>query len=166
MLVFLYAKSLGAKFYSLHNRHRWFFGELRYYNSYLPEIADPENQNKVSARGFSMGYLGSSLLLIICLVGIMVFKYEETVVDGVVVSTKGFFKVKYAFLLTGLWWMGFAQYTFKHLPAKVHTAHGNDTKGLIWKGFKELRSVFIQIRSMVELRRLIAISFTTWAFKL
>ncbi len=130
-----------------------FWGSLVYYNSYLPEIASTENQDKVSARGFSMGYLGSSLLLIICLVGIMVFKYEETIVDGVVVSTKGFFKVKYSFLLTGLWWMGFAQYTFKHLPGKVHDAHGKDTKGLIWKGFKELKSVFGKIRKMVALRR-------------
>lgn len=136
-----------------------FWGSLVYYNSYLPEIASAENQDKVSARGFSMGYLGSSLLLIVCLVGIMVFKYEETIVDGVVVSTKGFFKVKYSFLLTGLWWMGFAQYTFKYLPAKVHTAHGTSTKGLIWKGFKELRSVFDQIRKMVELKRFLSSYF-------
>ncbi len=130
-----------------------FWGSLVYYNSYLPEIASEQNQDKVSARGFSMGYLGSSLLLIICLVGIMVFKYEETIVDGVVVSTKGFFKVKYSFLLTGLWWMGFAQYTFKHLPGKNHTSHGKSTKGLIFQGFKELQSVFKQIKQIVQLRR-------------
>jgi UMF1 family MFS transporter len=130
-----------------------FWGSLVYYNSYLPEIASTNNQDKVSARGFSMGYLGSSILLIICLIGIMVFKYEETVVDCVVVSTKGFFKVKYSFLLTGLWWMGFAQYTFKHLPSKVHSAHGKSNEGLVFKGFKELSSVFKQIRKMVEVRR-------------
>ena len=58
-----------------------FWGSLVYYNSYLPEIASVENQDKVSARGFAMGYFGSSLLLIICLVGIMVFKYEEKMID-------------------------------------------------------------------------------------
>jgi UMF1 family MFS transporter len=57
-----------------------FWGSLVYYNSYLPEIASVENQDKVSARGFALGYFGSSLLLILCLVGIIVFKYEETVV--------------------------------------------------------------------------------------
>jgi len=130
-----------------------FWGSLVYYNSYLPEIASEENQDKVSARGFSMGYLGSSVLLIICLIGIMLFKYEETILDGVIVSTKGFFKVKYSFLLTGLWWMGFAQYTFKHLPSKNHTSHGKSTNGLIFQGFKELRSVFKQIKQIVQLRR-------------
>ncbi len=130
-----------------------FWASLVYYNSYLPEIASAENQDKVSARGFSMGYFGSSLLLIICLIGIMVFKYEETVVDCVVVSTKGFFKVKYAFLLTGIWWIAFAQYTFSHLPNLNHTAHGKDTKGLLFKGFRELSSVFGQIKKIVPLRR-------------
>lgn len=123
-----------------------FWASLVYYNSYLPEIASAENQDKVSARGFSMGYLGSSLLLIICLIGIMVFKKND-------ITGEGFFRVEYSFLLTGLWWMGFAQYTFKHLPNKNHTIQGKNTKGLLFKGFKELRSVFTQIRKIVALKR-------------
>ena len=136
-----------------------FWGSLVYYNSYLPEIASEENQDKVSARGFSMGYLGSSLLLIVCLVGIMIFKYQETVVDGIVVSTKGFFKVEYSFLLTGLWWMGFAQYTFKHLPNKSRSIQGKNTKGLFLKGFKELSLVSKQIVKIVELKRFLGSYF-------
>jgi UMF1 family MFS transporter len=129
-----------------------FWGSLVYYNSYLPEIASTENQDRVSAKGFAMGYFGSSLLLIVCLVGIMVFKYEEKLIDGVIVTT-GFFKVKYSFLLTGLWWIGFAQYTFKHLPAKDHSAHGADRTGLMSKGFLELKSVFKQIVKLPQLKR-------------
>ncbi|MBK6983826.1 MAG: MFS transporter [Bacteroidetes bacterium] len=136
-----------------------FWGSLVYYNSYLPEIASVENQDKVSARGFALGYFGSSLLLILCLVGIIVFKYEETVVNGIVVSTKGFFKVKYAFLLTGIWWMGFAQYTFANLPNKNHKAHGGDKKGLVSKGFKELRNVWAQIKLMPLLKRFLTSYF-------
>lgn len=123
-----------------------FWASLVYYNSYLPEIASDKNQDKVSARGFSMGYLGSSILLIICLIGIMVFKKND-------ITGTGFFRVEYSFLLTGLWWMVFAQYTFKHLPNKNHTIQGKNTKGLLFKGFKELRSVFAQIRKIVALRR-------------
>ena len=130
-----------------------FWGSLVYYNSYLPEIASEQNQDKVSARGFALGYFGSSLLLILCLIGIIVFKYEETVVNGIVVSTKGFFKVKYAFLLTGLWWMGFAQYTFANLPNKNHQAHGADRNGLLSKGFTELRNVWAQIKLMPQMKR-------------
>jgi MFS transporter, UMF1 family len=111
-----------------------FWGSLVYYNSYLPEIASVENQDKVSARGFSLGYFGSALLLIVCLVGIMVFKRDD-------VANTGFFRVEYSFLLTGLWWMGFAQYTFRHLPVKDHSAHGKEKKNLFSKGFKELLGV-------------------------
>lgn len=135
-----------------------FWGSLVYYNSYLPEIASVENQDKVSARGFAVGYFGSSLLLIICLIGIMVFKYEEKTVDGVTVTT-GFFKVKYSFLLTGLWWLGFAQYTFRYLPSKSHTAHGSDKKGLLSKGFKELGGVWTQLKNIPVLKRFLSAYF-------
>jgi UMF1 family MFS transporter len=132
-----------------------FWGSLVYYNSYLPEIASVENQDKVSARGFAVGYFGSSLLLIICLIGIMVFKYEETMVDGVLV-TKGFFKVKYSFLLTGLWWMGFAQITFRKLPLNDHGAHGATRKQLFSKGYTELMGVLSQVRQLALLRRFLS----------
>ena len=154
MCLFFFSRShLELSFIPFITATIGFWGSLVYYNSYLPEIASQENQDKVSARGFSMGYLGSSLLLIICLVGIMIFKYEETIVDGVVVSTKGFFKVKYSFLLTGLWWMGFAQYTFRNLPGKNNVSQNKSSDGLIFKGFKELRFVFNQIKQIVQLKR-------------
>lgn len=123
-----------------------FWGSLVYYNSYLPEIASPENQDKVSARGFSMGYFGSALLLIVCLIGIMVFKKDKT-------TGTGFFEVGYSFLLTGIWWIGFAQYTFRNLPDKSHGAHGADRKSLLSKGFKELKQVAGQVAKMSLLKR-------------
>lgn len=126
-----------------------FWGSLVYYNSYLPEIASIENQDKVSARGFSLGYFGSSLLLIICLIGIMVFRYDPE-------TGEGFFKVKYSFLLTGLWWMGFAQYTFKRLPVRDHSQHGQNTKGLLFKGFKEIIGVTKQVILLPNLKRFLS----------
>lgn len=117
-----------------------FWGSLVYYNSYLPEIASFDNQDKVSARGFALGYFGSSLLLIVCLVSIMVFKIPA----------------KYSFLLVGIWWIGFAQYTFANLPNKNHQPHGNNKKGLLYKGFKELRGVWKQIQLMPQLKQFLA----------
>ena len=114
-----------------------FWGSLVYYNSYLPQIASVENQDKVSARGFALGYFGSSLLLIVCLISIMVFKVPA----------------KYSFLLVGIWWAGFAQYTFANLPNKSHEAHGSDKKGLLSKGFKELRNVWAQIKELPKLKQ-------------
>jgi len=88
----------------------------------------------------------------------MVFKYEETIVDGVLV-TKGFFKVKYSFLLTGLWWLGFAQYTFRVLPNKTHTTQGLDRKAIFSKGFKELGGVFAQLKNIPNIKRFLSAYF-------
>jgi UMF1 family MFS transporter len=114
-----------------------FWGSLVYYNSYLPQIASAGNQDKVSAKGFALGYFGSSLLLIICLISIMVLHVPA----------------KYSFLLVGIWWAGFAQYTFKHLPNQSHAPHGSDKKGLIAKGFKELIKVAKQVVHLKQLKR-------------
>ena len=129
-----------------------FWGSLVYYNSYLPQIASPENQDKVSARGFALGYFGSSLLLIICLIGIMVFKYDP-------ITHQGFFKVKYSFLLVGIWWIGFAQYTFNYLPKKSHDHKITNKDGLFSKGFKELSNVYEQIKLMPQLKRFLTSYF-------
>lgn len=154
-LYFFDREMLGLSFIPFITATIGFWGSLVYYNSYLPEIASVENQDKVSARGFALGYFGSSLLLIICLIGIMVFKYEEKMVDGVLV-TSGFFKVKYSFLLTGIWWIGFAQITFRKLPNKDHTEHISDRNGLFSKGFKELQGVFAQVKTMPQLKRFLS----------
>ncbi|MCD6065536.1 MAG: hypothetical protein K0S33_362 [Bacteroidetes bacterium] len=136
-----------------------FWGSLVYYNSYLPEIASTENQDKVSAKGFALGYFGSSLLLIICIVGISIpgIKYEEEIVNGVIVSTTGFFKVKYSFLLTGIWWLGFAQYTFARLPNTTVDKKGGGQ--VFTKGFKEIRNVFKDVMTRLELRRFLGSYF-------
>ena len=44
-----------------------FTGSLVFYNAFLPEISEPKDFDKVSARGYSFGYVGSVILLIICL---------------------------------------------------------------------------------------------------
>jgi UMF1 family MFS transporter len=155
-LYFFSRENLALSFIPFITATIGFWGSLVYYNSYLPEIASTDNQDKVSARGFALGYFGSSLLLIVCLIGIMVFKYEEKMVDGVMVAS-GFFKVKYSFLLTGIWWMGFAQVTFARLPNKNHSEHStNEEKGLFYKGFSELRKVFTQIKKMPDLKQFLS----------
>jgi len=114
-----------------------FWGSLVYYNSYLPEIASKQNQDKVSAKGFALGYFGSSLLLIVCLILIMAAKVPA----------------RFSFLLVGIWWMGFAQYTFKHLPKLLHNKDTSNKKGILSKGFKELLNVSKQIKHLQQLKR-------------
>lgn len=84
-----------------------FWGSLVFYNSFLPDIATPDKQDALSAKGYVYGYLGSVVLVIICLVLIQVFAKDAE-------QAKMYTRI--SFLLTGAWWFGFSQYTFKHLP--------------------------------------------------
>ncbi|PSL48760.1 UMF1 family MFS transporter [Chitinophaga niastensis] len=118
-------------------------GGLVFYNSYLPEIAAPEDRDRVSARGFSMGYIGSVILQLIGF--------------GLVLAAKPLGMdeskpVQITFLLVGLWWLGFAQITFARLPASIGTV-AKHTGSAMTEGFSELRKVYAQVKQMPVLKR-------------
>ena len=108
-----------------------YIGSLVFYNSYLPEIAAPEDQDRVSARGFSMGYIGSVILQAI---GFGLVVYFQSKGD----STSG---ALFTFLLVGLWWIGFAQVTFARLP-KSQPSNQRADLNFLTKGFVELKKVY------------------------
>jgi len=119
-----------------------FWNSLVFYNAYLPEIAEPKDHDKISARGFSMGYFGSMILLVICLALIM----------GI-----GGHMTKWCFVLVGLWWIGFSQITYKVLPHNVYDKP--KVKGVLWKGFAELKLVFKEFKGIKRLRRYLTAFF-------
>lgn len=84
-----------------------FWGSLVFYNSFLPDIATQDKQDALSAKGYVYGYIGSVVLVIICLLLIQVFAKG---------AEQQLLFTRISFLLTGAWWFGFSQYTFKHLP--------------------------------------------------
>ena len=113
-----------------------FWNSFVFYNAYLPEIAEPKDHDRISAKGFSMGYIGSMILLVICLSMIMFIDAKYTAVS---------------FILVGIWWVGFAQITFRRLPNNIHKR--KKEKGYIYKGFKELRKVFKEFKKTKRLKR-------------
>lgn len=115
-------------------------GSLVFYNSFLPEIATPDKQDKLSAKGFALGYLGSAILLIVCLVVIQTSTKENV---GAV--------TRMAFLLVGAWWLIFSQYTFLNLPTNVYDKKPVGNKFL--KGYQELRAVFRDLKNTPNLKR-------------
>ena len=121
-----------------------FWGSIVFYNSYLPDIAFPEQHDHISAKGYSMGYIGSVLLLLVCL-GLILF-YE----------TFGFeseaFPTRLSFILTGVWWIGFSQYTYKYLP-KGNKADGPLTKQVLFDGFHELKKIWSELGNQLKLKR-------------
>lgn len=120
-----------------------FWGSLVFYNAFLPEIARPDEQDRLSARGFSLGYLGASLLLIINLVSI-------SMPEALGLEDAGSAS-RLSFLLVGLWWAGFAQVTFRRLPVNIHRRKPG--KHYIWSGFRELRQVARQLKHLPYPRR-------------
>jgi UMF1 family MFS transporter len=123
-----------------------FAGSLVFYNSYLPEIAPPRLQDKVSAKGFALGYVGSSVLLIMNL--IMVLKPE--LFGWIKANGKGdsLYAMRVSFVLVGLWWAGFAQITFYHLP-KVDLKQIKEKKmqgHYLMHGFNELKKVWNELK--------------------
>ncbi len=142
-LFFFNSKHLELSFVPFITATIGFWGSLVYYNSYLPEIASKENQDKVSARGFALGYFGSSLLLILCLISIMVLHIPA----------------RFSFLFVGIWWLLFAQITFRRLPSESNSTAGLDKRGVLYKGFTELRQVFAQIKNMPVLKQFLSAYF-------
>jgi UMF1 family MFS transporter len=98
-------------------------------------VAAPEEQDKLSARGYSLGYIGSVILLLLNLAMIMVLDISP----------------RWCFVTVGLWWAGFAQYTFYHLPEK--STGKRFEHGILANGFKELSGVWSSLTHSPHLKR-------------
>ena len=123
-----------------------YWGSLVFYNSYLPDIAAPEDQDRISAKGYALGYTGSVLLQIICFA--IIVKPGWFGLDGSD-TTLG---VRISFLLTGLWWFGFAQFSLRVLPLPS-LKERQAKKNVLTNGFHELSIVFKQLKQLKILRR-------------
>ncbi len=123
-----------------------FWSSLVFYNSYLPDIAAPEDQDRISAKGFSMGYIGSVLLQAICFV--VILKPEWF---GLNPEDKGI-GARISFLLTGLWWFGFSQITLRAMPTSTKKER-QARKNVLVNGFHELGIVWKQLSHMPSLKR-------------
>ena len=113
-----------------------FWSSLVFYNAFLPEIAPLEDQDSISARGFIMGYIGSIILLVACLAMIM----------GI-----GTHLTKYSFILVGIWWVVFAQRTYRVLPSNPFKK--KPEPDYIWKGFRELKIVYKEFMQTTRLKK-------------
>jgi UMF1 family MFS transporter len=129
-------------------------GSIVFYNAYLPELVSEEDQDYVSARGFSMGYIGSSLLLIFNLTMILFPDWYGGIEKGTA--------MRFSFLLVGIWWFGFAQYSFANLP-KDPMARPIQSD-ILSKGYRELKTVWKQLQTQPSLKMyLIAFLFFNMA---
>lgn len=113
-----------------------FWGSIGFYNAFLPEIAPREEHDKLSARGYAMGYWSSIIILVICAGMIIIGGSQLTTLS---------------FILVGLWWFGFSHITFNALPKNEikERPEGN----ILFQGFRELGGVAKELKSQTHLKR-------------
>ena len=126
-----------------------FWGSLVFYNAYLPEVAFEEQQDATSAMGFSFGYFGATLLLVFNLAMIL-----QPEVFGLQDSGQA---SRISFLMVAVWWIGFAQVTFRRLPDR--TKPGRLTRTILGNGYKALREVWNQLAAMPDVKRFLTAFF-------
>jgi len=124
-------------------------GSLVFYDAYLPEIASSDQLDKVSAKGYSWGYYGGVVLLILNLVFIQNFELFGFSSQGIA--------TRFSFLLVGIWWIGFAQIPFAILPDNIYK---KDIRLAKWsKGYEELVKVWNSLKSNPDLKKYILAYF-------
>lgn len=137
-LFFFKSDTLGLGVIAFMLAAMGYVGSLVFYNAYLPEIAAPEDRDRISARGYSFGYIGSVLMQIAGFVLVI------TMADQGLAT-------RLTFLLVGIWWFSFAQITFSRLPAS--SSKQKKKKNVIKDGFNEMKKVYHQVREMPVLKR-------------
>lgn len=124
-------------------------GSIVFYNAYLPEISEEHEYDFLSAKGFALGYIGSVILLVF---NLLMIQFPESF--GV---PEGSFAARFSFLITGLWWAGFSQITFRFLP---NNPFKKEVKGsLLTKGYEEIRLVFGQVKKIPVMKRFLVSFF-------
>ena len=121
-----------------------FWGAQVFYNSFLPDIASVEDRDRVSAKGFVYGYIGSVLLQLVCFA--FVFGIAEDI------------GARISFLLVGIWWWGFGTYAVSRMPKPI-PAGSSDQQNIITKGYRELSKVWQQLKQMPKLKRFLTSFF-------
>ena len=124
-------------------------GSIVFYDSYLPEIATEDKFDSYSARGFSLGYAGSVLLLLFNLSMILAPNFYG-ITDKALPARISFFTV-------GLWWILFAQIPFRYLP--VNKSNREKTGNWIFNGFRALKRVALQLQQQPYLAKFLSAFF-------
>ncbi len=127
-----------------------FWSSLVFYNSYLPEIAAPEDQDRISAKGFAMGYIGSVILQIICFVFVL-----KPDLFGITTGKAS----QVSFLLVGVWWWGFGQFSLARLPKGTPIEQTGDRGNVFTHGYKELNKVWKQLTHLPVLKKYLGAFF-------
>jgi UMF1 family MFS transporter len=114
------------------------------YNAFLPEIVPPDQRDRVSSRGYALGYLGGGLLLAANLV-FMRFAPDLGIPQGRA--------ARLSLLSAGLWWVGFSLITFRRLKTREPGKARPKGRSYLAVGLSELRGTFRELARLPHTRR-------------
>jgi len=144
VMFFFERSTLGLGIFAIITACIGFWASLVFYNSFLPEIAAPEDRDRVSAKGFAYGYVGSVILQLICFIFVLMHdKFGITEGKGSQIS----------FLLVGIWWWGFGQFSLRRLPKSIPAGTGDLKHHILTNGYHELQKVWNQLKNLPPLKR-------------
>ncbi len=128
-----------------------FSGSLVFYNAFLPEIAPPDMQDKVSAQGYMMGYIGAVILMFACLIFI---ELNDRLAWGL-----GSWPVRLSFVAVGVWWLGWGEYALAYLRDKPVDHVIQRSQSLYKMGLKTLGDAYRHIQKIPNMQRFLLAYF-------
>lgn len=114
-----------------------FLGAMSFYDSLLPHVARPEDQDSVSARGYAMGYLGGGILLAINIVMLQ--------------TLPGTLGARLSFLSVAVWWAVFSIPLFRRVPEPPAATSLAPGQTVFSATIRQLKGTFSDIRHYREL---------------
>ena len=110
-----------------------------FYNALLPHMGDESEMDSISNKAFAAGYLGGGLLLVVHL--------------GMVLTLDGGWVIPFVMASSGIWWLGFAQMTFKMVP-EPHIEDEMEPMGLVASTKLALGEVISTLKDIKSFRTL------------
>jgi UMF1 family MFS transporter len=120
-----------------------FSGGNIFYDSFLPIITNKDKIDYISSLGYSAGYLGGGLLLLLNL--IMIMKPELLGISNTLMATR------LAFVTVAIWWFIFSIPAFLNLPESRIGLGKFTLIPYVKQGFSRVANTFRNIRKYKEL---------------
>jgi len=105
-----------------------------FYNALLPHMGEDSEMDAISNKAFAAGYLGGGILLVVHL--------------GMVQMLEGTWVIPFIMASSGLWWLGFAQMTFRMIP-EPHIENEMEPMGVVDStrmALSEVKSTLVDIK--------------------
>jgi UMF1 family MFS transporter len=113
-----------------------FSGANIFYDAFLVDVSAKERMDQVSARGFGLGYIGSTIPFIAC-IAIIILAQNKTLPISVTTASK------IAFLITAVWWAGFSIPMFRNVQQRYFIEREPNP---VVSSFKRLEKTLKEVR--------------------